>query len=181
VPGFFSSGRFVCERARVGSRLLVQDPQAVPCEELRLGDLAILSRPKVARGERIGGGPVHSAGSPSLNAWPARPRHARSRHILCSTSFRALRSVLNSDVVRAVFRLPHAPAQVALSIRSKLALKSRSAPRFINVEKVAAERRAVEPIQPVVIHTPPPRTAGGVVRSDLPNTRQRGYDPIYAA
>jgi len=57
---FFPSGRFDREWARV-PQALVQDPQAVPCEELRLGDLAILSRHAGARGERIGGGPVHHA------------------------------------------------------------------------------------------------------------------------
>jgi len=38
---------------------LVQDPQAVPCEELCLGGLTILLRSAVARGKRIGGGSVH--------------------------------------------------------------------------------------------------------------------------
>ena len=45
----------------VTTRALVRDPQAVPCEELRLDDLAILSRSAVAREERIGGGPVRHA------------------------------------------------------------------------------------------------------------------------
>jgi hypothetical protein len=51
-------------RSRVSSRwpqALIRDSQAVPCEELRLGDLVILSRLAVARGERIGGGPVRHA------------------------------------------------------------------------------------------------------------------------
>jgi hypothetical protein len=58
VPGFFSSGRFVRERARV-PQALIQDSQASRRAGIRLGDLAILSRHAVARGERIGGGPVH--------------------------------------------------------------------------------------------------------------------------
>ena len=71
----FSSGRFDRERARVGREALVQDPQAVPCEELRLGDLVILSRPAVARGERIGGGPIHHARLTELErlAGPSAP------------------------------------------------------------------------------------------------------------
>ena len=75
--GLFSSGRFVREWARVGREALVQDPQAVPCEELRLGDLAILSRPAVARGDRIGGGPVHHAWLTELErlAGPSAPSH----------------------------------------------------------------------------------------------------------
>ena len=71
----FSSGRFDRERACVGREALVQDPQAVPCEELRLGDLVILSRPAVARGERIGGGPIHHARLTELErlAGPSAP------------------------------------------------------------------------------------------------------------
>ena len=55
---------------------LIQDSQAVPCEELRLGDLVILSRPAVARGERIGGGPLHHARLTELErlAGPSAPR-----------------------------------------------------------------------------------------------------------
>ena len=85
---------------------LVQDPQAVPREELRLGDLVILSRSAIARDERIGGGPIHHAASPSLNAWPARPRHASSRHISPPTSLRALRRVPSYTDVRAGHAVP---------------------------------------------------------------------------
>jgi hypothetical protein len=83
---------------------------------------------QVASGDQIGGGPIHHAGSPSVNAWPARLRRATSCHNLFPTSFRAFRSVPNIAIVRAVLPPPHAPTQVAPSIRSKLALKSRSAP-----------------------------------------------------
>jgi hypothetical protein len=82
VPGFFSSGRFVRAWARVGREALAQDPQAVPCEELRLGGLVILSRPAVARGDRIGGGPVHHAWLTELErlAGTSAPRSA-TRHL----------------------------------------------------------------------------------------------------
>jgi len=40
---------------------LIQNPQAAPPEGLRLDDLANLSWPVAARGERIGGGPVRQA------------------------------------------------------------------------------------------------------------------------
>jgi hypothetical protein len=43
------------------TQALIQNPQAVPREELRLGDLVILLRSAVTRGERIGGGPIHHA------------------------------------------------------------------------------------------------------------------------
>ena len=55
---------------------LVQDPQALPCEEVRLGGLAILSRHARARGERIGGGPIHYAllTDPERLTGPSAPR-----------------------------------------------------------------------------------------------------------
>jgi hypothetical protein len=68
------------------------------------------------------------AGSLSLNAWPARLRRATSCHNLFLTSFRAFRSVPNIAIVRGVLPPPDAPTKVAPSNRSKLALKSRSAP-----------------------------------------------------
>jgi hypothetical protein len=64
----FSSGRLVCEWARVGREALVQDSQAASREELRLGGLTILSRPVAAHGERIGGGPIR-------HAWLTEPKH----------------------------------------------------------------------------------------------------------
>ena len=97
---------------------------------------------QVASGERIGGGPIHHAGSPSVNAWPARLRRVTSCHNLFLTSFRAFRSVPNGAIVRAVLSLPHAPTQVAPSIRSNLALKSRSAP-VVKYRRQGSEVRAV--------------------------------------
>jgi hypothetical protein len=73
---FFSSGRFVRERACVGREALVQDPQASRRAGIRLRNLAILSWPAVARGERIGGGPVATPGFTELEclAGPSAPR-----------------------------------------------------------------------------------------------------------
>ena len=54
---------------------LVQDPQASRCAGVRLGDLAILSRPAVARDERVGGGPIYHARLTELEqlAGPSAP------------------------------------------------------------------------------------------------------------
>src|SRR5271157_1516875 len=56
--------------------------------------------------------PSATSGSPSSNAWPARPRQASSRHILPPTSLRALHRVPSSAVVRAY---PPAPRPSASS------------------------------------------------------------------
>ncbi|HYT89004.1 MAG TPA: hypothetical protein VEL76_09870, partial [Gemmataceae bacterium] len=37
--------------------------------------------------------PSATPGSPNSNAWPPRPRHLSSRHILCPTDLRAFQSV----------------------------------------------------------------------------------------
>ena len=66
----------------------VQDPQAIPHEELRSGDLAILSRSAVARGTRIGGGPSHHARLTELVrlAGPSAPSSATPHPVTDLTS-----------------------------------------------------------------------------------------------
>jgi hypothetical protein len=71
--------------------------------------------------------PATTPCSPSLNAWLARPRHASSRHIMSLTTLRALRRVPSYADVRAHLTTTRAPATVAPSIRSKLALSPSSA------------------------------------------------------
>src|SRR5208337_4963770 len=56
--------------------------------------------------------PSATSGSPSSNAWPARPHLASSRHILPPTSLRALHRVPSSAAVRAY---PPAPRPSASS------------------------------------------------------------------
>ena len=57
--------------------------------------------------------PSATSGSRSLNAWPARLRHARPRHILCTTSLRALHGVPSNVVARAHLPGHGWPAPVA--------------------------------------------------------------------
>jgi len=95
-------------RSCVGSRwpqALVQNPQAVPCEEARLGSLAIPSRPALARGERVSGGPVRHARLTELErlAGPSAP-YSAAPHLV--TSFRALKSVPSSGLVCASLAAP---------------------------------------------------------------------------
>ena len=102
--------RPVCSRA--GSswpQALVQDSQAVPREELRLGDLAILSRPEVARGERIGGGPVHHAWLTELErlAGPSVPCLVMPH--LVSNLTPAFQGVPSGAAVRTDLTAPRSP------------------------------------------------------------------------
>jgi hypothetical protein len=48
----------------------MQNPQAAPPEGLRLDDLANLSWPVAARGERLGGGPVQHARLTEVESLP---------------------------------------------------------------------------------------------------------------
>ena len=54
--------------------------------------------------------PSITPGSPSMNAWPARPRHASLRHNLPPILLRALKSVPSGAVVRAILPLPRPSA-----------------------------------------------------------------------
>ena len=60
--------------------------------------------------------------SRTQNAWPVRPRLARTRRILCPNLLRAFQSVPSGAAVRADRNTPHPLTPVAPSIRSKSAL-----------------------------------------------------------
>ena len=128
--GLFSSGRFDRERARVGREALVQDPQAVPCEELRLGDLAILSRHAVARGERMGGGPDHHAllNEPEYLAGPSAPSLGTPQLVFDLTP-RTLLHAERRSPTREFPQAPHVP-RWWLCLRDRKWLKSQDRPHF---------------------------------------------------
>ncbi len=81
-------------------------------KQLRLRSFVLAAWPS-CRGPRqpaaneLGGGPVRHVLSPSSNAWPARPRQARPRHIPRPTSLRALHRVPSSVALRAHLPGPH--------------------------------------------------------------------------
>jgi len=81
-------------------------------KQLRLRSFVLAAWPS-CRGPRqpaaneLGGGPVRHVLSPSSNAWPARRRQARPRHIPHPTSLRALHRVPSSVVLRAHLPRPH--------------------------------------------------------------------------
>ena len=68
--------------------------------------------PRRSAASELAVAPSTTPSSPSSNAWPARPRHALSRHILRLTSLRALCSVPSGAVVCA-----HLAGHGALSSR----------------------------------------------------------------
>ena len=94
----------------VGSRW----PQALSqvCKQLRVRGFVLATWPS-CRGPRqpavteLAVVPPTTPCSPSLNAWPARPRCAPSRHILAPTRFRAFHSVPSYANPRADLRRPH--------------------------------------------------------------------------
>ena len=81
-------------------------------KQLRLRSFVLAAWPS-CRGPRqpaaneLGGGSVRHVLSPSSNAWPARRRQARPRHIPHPTSLRALHRVPSSVVLRAHLPRPH--------------------------------------------------------------------------
>ena len=81
-------------------------------KQLRLRSFVLAAWPS-CRGPRqpaaneLGGGPVRHVLSPSSNAWPARRRQARPRHIPHPTSLRALHRVPSSVALRAHLPRPH--------------------------------------------------------------------------
>ena len=64
---------------------LIQNPPAAPPEGLRLGDLANLSWPVAARGERLGGGSVQHARLTELESLAGPSAASFARHIATST------------------------------------------------------------------------------------------------
>ena len=94
----------------VGSRW----PQALSqvCEQLRVRGFVLATWPS-CRGPRqpavteLAVVPPTTTCSPSLNAWPARPRRAPSRHILAPTRIRAFHSVPSYANPRADLHTPH--------------------------------------------------------------------------
>ena len=107
---------------------------------IRLCNLAILSWPAVARGERIGGGPVYHARLTELEclAGPSAPRS--SRHILGPSSLRAIKSVPSGAATRADVTAPHSCETVAPTSGSELALKFRSATSTLKCRTNAASK-----------------------------------------
>ena len=101
---FQAAGSFISELALAPGP--GPEPQAAPLQELRLGSLAILSRPATARDSprrmNLAVVPSITSGLPSSNAWPARPRQARPRHILHPTTLRALQGVPSGVGVSAL-------------------------------------------------------------------------------
>ena len=81
-------------------------------KQLRLRSFVLAAWPS-CRGPRqpaaneLGGGPVRHVLSPSSNAWPARPRHTRPRHIPRPNSLRALHRVPSNVVLCAYLPGPH--------------------------------------------------------------------------
>ena len=63
--------------------------------------------PRQPAANELGGGPVRHVLSPSSNAWPARPRHTRPRHIPRPNSLRALHRVPSNVVLCAYLPGPH--------------------------------------------------------------------------
>jgi hypothetical protein len=70
--------------------------------------------------------PSTTSGSPSLNTWPARPRHASSGHNLPLTRLRAIHRVPSYLAVRADPEHLTSPRSVAPPSRSKLAQRAGS-------------------------------------------------------
>jgi hypothetical protein len=74
--------------------------------------------------------PSATPGSPSSNAWPARPRHALSRHISCPTQLRALHRVPSGAGVRACLPGSRLRASTGSVIPLKIGSEVPIGPRF---------------------------------------------------
>jgi hypothetical protein len=71
--------------------------------------------PRRSAASELAVAPSARPGSPSSNAWPARPRHASSRHILGPALLRALHCVPSGMAPRAYLRAP-CPATPSVSV-----------------------------------------------------------------
>ena len=99
----FSSGRFIHQRARVGPRpwSRTASSSAAGASSWQPGH-PVAARDSPRR-MNLAVVPSITSGSPSSNAWPARPRQARPRHILHPTTLRALQGVPSGVGVSALF------------------------------------------------------------------------------
>ena len=95
----------------------MQNPQAAPPEGLRLDDLANLSWPVAARGERLGGGPVQHARLTEVESLPG-PSAANfaTPHLGSGITPRILQRAERCGRTRQSRRTPssHQPAAVLL-------------------------------------------------------------------
>jgi len=103
------SGWFIRKRARV-AQALVQFRKQLPARSFAFATWPSCGGRGQPAAIELAVVPSATPGSPSTNAWPARPRHARTRHISRQTSLRVLKSVPSSAVVRAYLRAPRQPS-----------------------------------------------------------------------
>jgi hypothetical protein len=96
--------------------------------------------------------PSTTSGSPSLNTWPARPRHASSGHNLPLTRLRAIHRVPSYLAVRADPEHLTSPRSVAPPSRSKLAQRAGSVSITTDVgliDIVVSFHGPIEKLQPL--------------------------------
>src|SRR5208337_3649254 len=93
--------------AQMDPRALVQNRKQLRLRSFVLAAWPSCRGPRQPAANELGGGPVRHVLSPSSNAWPARRRQARPRHIPHPTSLRALHRVPSSVVLRAHLPRPH--------------------------------------------------------------------------
>jgi hypothetical protein len=96
-----SSGRFTHQRARVGPRLWSRIRKQLLTRSFVLATWSPCRGPRRSAASELAVVPSATPGSPSSNAWTARLRHARPRHIPRPNSLRALHRVPSSAGVCA--------------------------------------------------------------------------------
>jgi hypothetical protein len=109
VPGC-SSGRFLEQRARVGPRLWSRNRQRLRARSFVLTAWSSCGGPRRSAASESAVVPSTTSGSPSSNAWPARPRHAASRHSMDPNSLHALARVPSGVAACANLLEPHLTA-----------------------------------------------------------------------
>jgi len=100
-------------RSSAGSRwpqALAQIRKQLPARSFVLAAWPSCRGPRQLAASGLAVVPSATPGSPSPNAWPARPRHVRPRHIIGQTSLRALKSVPSRVALRTYVNAPRQPS-----------------------------------------------------------------------
>ena len=121
--------------------------------------------------------PSATPGSPSSNAWPARPRHALSRHISCPTQLRALHRVPSGAGVRACLPGSRLRASTGSVIPLKIGSEVPIGPTGRNVELIGRKRLPDRPdrYEPrAVKRRPKPHPRLNVSRKEAKRLIERG-------
>ena len=121
-----SSGRFTHQRARVGPRLWSRIRKQLLTRSFVLATWSPCRGPRRSAASELAVVPSATPGSPSSNAWTARLRHARPRHIPPRTHSAHFTACRAAPAYAPIPKHANGPRQVAQPSRPKLALNRRS-------------------------------------------------------